>query len=652
MLDPACGSGTFLVILIKYIRERAARQKQNPTETLEFILHNIIGIDLNPLAVIAARTNYLLALGDLLKARKGDIDIPVYQADSVLTPSQGSDLFDGKIYPLKTSVGIFRVPAIFADRERMDALADILDDAVESGISSDVFIERTAKTCRLTTDELKNAKIDLIKLYEQLRELHDAGLNGVWARIIKNYFAPLFLERCHYVVGNPPWVNWEHLPDEYRRSSMPLWEHYGLFPKRATGMETILGAAKYDFSALMTFVAVDKYLEADGRLGFVITESLLKTAGAGQGFRRFELPDKTQFGPVIVEDMVELQPFEEASNRTAVIVLAKGKKVTYPISYSYWVKKHRGRGSTIGFDTPYETVTTEKITFRQWYAEPVGKDDITSTWITGRPKAMKAAAKLLGESPYQAREGVNSGGANAIFWVEVIANRPGGLVIVSNFLEGAKKKPQQFQGAIEPNLLFPLLRAANVCRWKAEPEIKIIVTHESQMRLKAIPEERMQAEFPKSFAYLKRFEPQLRKRAAFRRYFSEDSPFYSLFNIGEYSFSRWKVIWTRIGKVEAAVVGPVEGKPCIPQETITLVDCSGEDEAHFLAAAINSTPFQFAVSSFSQRGGKSMGSMHVLRYVRIPQFARHESAHQKLVELSKAAHKSTKQGEVEKFEGN
>ncbi len=44
-----------------------------------------------------------------------------------------------------------------------------------------------------------------------------------------------------------------------------------------------------------------------------------------------------------------------------------------------------------------------------------------------------------------------------------------------------------------------------------------------------------------------------------------------------------------------------------------------------------------------------MGSMHVLRYVRIPQFARHESAHQKLVELSKAAHKSTKQGEVEKL---
>ncbi|MEW6230350.1 MAG: N-6 DNA methylase, partial [Bacillota bacterium] len=76
VLDPACGSGTFLVILIRYIRERAARKGDDPRETLKLILQNVVGIDLNPLAVIAARTNYLLALGDLLKSRCGDIDIP------------------------------------------------------------------------------------------------------------------------------------------------------------------------------------------------------------------------------------------------------------------------------------------------------------------------------------------------------------------------------------------------------------------------------------------------------------------------------------------------------------------------------------------------------------------------------------------------
>src|SRR5262249_30909212 len=95
VLDPSCGSGTFLIILIKHIKQRASDRKKDAAQTLQLILENVIGIDLNPLAVIAARTNYLLALGDLLKARTGEIDIPVYQADSVLTPSRGMNLFEG-----------------------------------------------------------------------------------------------------------------------------------------------------------------------------------------------------------------------------------------------------------------------------------------------------------------------------------------------------------------------------------------------------------------------------------------------------------------------------------------------------------------------------------------------------------------------------
>ena len=644
VLDPACGSGTFLVILIKYIRERAARRKQNPADTLKLILHNVVGFDLNPLAVIAARTNYLIALGDLLKARTGDIDIPVYQTDSVLTPSQGTDLFDDGVYPLKTSVGVFRVPAFFAHHERMDALANTLDEAVESGIKPEVFLSRIERAAGLTVDEMKAAKAELAALFKQLRELHDQGLNGVWARIIKNSFAPLFLEPCHYIVGNPPWVNWEHLPDEYRRSSMPLWEHYGLFPKRDKAMETILGAAKYDFSSLMTYVAVDKFLQLRGRLGFVVTESLFKTVGAGQGFRKFRLPDGTEFSPIVVEDMVELQPFEGASNRTCVVVVAKGKKVSYPVPYSRWMKRQTGRGSAIGFDTPYATVTSEKITFKAWHAEPVDARDATSIWITGRAKAIKALGNLLGASEYVAREGVNSGGANAVFWVVCSGERPGGLIMVSNHTEGAKKKVPKVQSAVEPDLLFPLLRAANVSRWSATPEISIVATHRPEMHLKAIPVDEMQTRYPKTFAYLKRFETMLRQRAAFKRYFDEASPFYSLFNIGEYSFAKWKVVWTRIGKVEAAVAAPTHGKPCLPQETVTLVDCKCKDEAHYLAAVINSAPFQYAVMSYSQKGGKSMGSMHVLKYVQVPTFESKNKTHVALAEHSEAAHKAATKG--------
>ncbi len=69
-LDPACGSGTFLVLAMKRARQYALDNFKNETETLEGILKNIAGFDLNPLAVLAARTNYLIALGKLIKYKR------------------------------------------------------------------------------------------------------------------------------------------------------------------------------------------------------------------------------------------------------------------------------------------------------------------------------------------------------------------------------------------------------------------------------------------------------------------------------------------------------------------------------------------------------------------------------------------------------
>lgn len=345
ILDPACGSGTFLVLVINHIKGEALRRRMGPAETLDAIRKNVIGFDLNPLAVIAARTNYILGLGDLLKESKRlgpeGIDIPIYQCDSVLTPTRGEGLFDNGLYKLKTSVGVFDVPETFASKERMEALTNIVDESVESRIGEEAFLERLARTVDIYQSEFEAARGPLAELYRRLAELHGQGLNGVWARIIKNGFAPLFLEPVHYIVGNPPWVNWENLPDDYRQRSIPTWQKYGLFPH--AGMDTILGKGKKDISMLMTYVSMDKYLLPRGKLGFVLSQSLFKTSGAGQGFRRFALPDGTTFGPLVVEDMVELKPFEGATNRTSVAVFGKGYPVRYPVPFLLGQEKGRAR---------------------------------------------------------------------------------------------------------------------------------------------------------------------------------------------------------------------------------------------------------------------------------------------------------------------
>ena len=119
-------------------------------------------------------------------------------------------------------------------------------------------------------------------------------------------------------------MNWESLPGDYRQITAPLWLKHNLFSH--TGYDAILGGAKDDISVLLTYVALNDYLKKDGRLGFVITQSVFKAAGGGQGFRRFQLVDSTPIKVVAVDDMVEIKPFEGASNRTAVFIVERGRQ--------------------------------------------------------------------------------------------------------------------------------------------------------------------------------------------------------------------------------------------------------------------------------------------------------------------------------------
>lgn len=72
VLDPACGSGTFLVLTIKRIKEYADEHFLDRRELLNKIINNVRGIDLNPLAVLASKANYIIALSDLLRYRHID----------------------------------------------------------------------------------------------------------------------------------------------------------------------------------------------------------------------------------------------------------------------------------------------------------------------------------------------------------------------------------------------------------------------------------------------------------------------------------------------------------------------------------------------------------------------------------------------------
>ena len=549
LLDPACGSGTFLVMALNRVKTWYDEHRHEcgfgEDELMHKILNNIIGFDLNPLAVMAARTNYLMAIRDLLR-HAANVELPVYLCDSIMTPSEHGDFFIGswgKARQLKTSAGDFNIPTeVTGNRNHIGLYADTLEFCILNGYSPEEFLER----CEAEDIPATEAKLHK-QLYRYLQQLDADNKNGIWARIIKNAFAPLFIGKVDYVAGNPPWVNWEHLPNDYRDTMKPRWQEYNLFT--LSGSDGRLGGGKKDLSMLFTYSSVDNYLEQGGRLGFVITQSVFKTQGGGDGFRqlRYVQAESCQswyMKPLMVHDLSAMQVFEGATNRTAVFVCEKTiRPFKYPVEYTTWTG-----ASSIDQDESLVSVRAD-TTQRKMGAVPVVASKDSSPWLTAPKQALSGIQKVIGVSDYKAYEGVNTGGLNGCFWIRVIKKRPNGELLIENLHDIGKIKVNHVQAVIESDLVYPLLRGRDVRRWYAEPSVHIMLAQDPQTR-KGIPEAEMRLRWPKTYAYLKQFEgdpeePEhgtLRGRAtkAVRDPIERGAPFYSMFGVGPYSLASFR----------------------------------------------------------------------------------------------------------------
>ena len=118
VLDPACGSGTFLALHLARLRAYAGGHRLTD-ELARYVLDNVVGYDLNPLAVLAAKTNYLLAVADLLPRAGGPVEIPIHLADSLIGEAPAAGKFDYVVgNPPWTNVG--NLP-----RQYREALGDL-----------------------------------------------------------------------------------------------------------------------------------------------------------------------------------------------------------------------------------------------------------------------------------------------------------------------------------------------------------------------------------------------------------------------------------------------------------------------------------------------------------------------------------------------
>ena len=623
-LDPACGSGSFLVSLIRRMREEGINRKVDMRTVAEAAVRNITGFDINPLAVITARTNFLFALGDLRRYLP-EFQVPVFLCDSLLKPAQEGGT-EPDYWRVSLSVGTFDVPADLTAPESWETLAELLDDAVRRGLDAAWVIEHYSNQHSLS----ERGAAFIASTFVRLMDLHREGRDRIWARIIKNSLAPVAIGPRDFVVGNPPWIRWQYLSREYRSRTVHLWKKYGLFS--LTGHAARLGGGEKDLSALFVYACSDAYLRDGGTLAFVITQTAFRAKGASEGFRRFQVGDGAYLKVTRVDDLVEVRPFEDAGNLTAALYIKKGAPTDYPVPYHVW--RHKGREHVRTTDSPRAAV--DKLERTEMVATPI--DDHVGPWRVARP----GSVFLKGTSTYQAKIGARVD-PYGVYLVRLARGLDNGLVLIENLPELGKTMLPKVKAAIEPDLLFPAVLGRDIHAWFSQDRLISILMVQDLAKQRGLDEDWMKRELGKTYDYLEQFKPILLAAGSTPvRELRTEGPFYSMYAVGPAAAAPYKVAWRRMGnRLESCVLtdrfdSVLGRKLVIPIDTVSFIPVESRREADYLCALLNSTPIRELVASFSP-GGRGFGAPSILEHLPI---SRYEADPQQdhLAEVSEQAH--------------
>lgn len=641
VLDPTCGSGSFLVEILRRKREAAVKLDMPPESIVSMLSTTVWGFDLNPLAVQIARTNFLMAIADLLKEIPGQqIEIPILMADAVYSPARpphsDENVVEYKIGSQLANLTVLLPAELVSDRIKLDHVFKVMAEFVEKNAEYADCVKLLIKRKIITLGLAKQWDKPLKFTYEQVLNLHRQQWNGIWFRIVRNFFWSATAGKFDLIVGNPPWVRWSKLPNTYRERAKPTCEQYTIFSDTPHH-----GGNELDISGMITYTTADKWLKSGGFLVFVLTQTHFQTPSS-QGFRFFRIDADHWLVPLSVDDMKALKPFPDAVNKTTISVFQKSVFLPqYPVPYRIWnAAKGTARAIPSGLSSQ---AVFDRVHIDDYEATPVGA--IGSPWAILRPGRFAAVDKIRGRSEWvQGRKGITTD-LNGIYFVNITEmNKTTGLVKISTRPEAGKTdigKTRAFW--IEPSLLYPLLKGASdfePCYLNPEHQLFVIVPNDGITRgLYHAAEERIDVNYPYLKQYFKNYERQLRARSTWSKRMI-NAPYYAVYNIGTYTFSKFKVVWAEQSENFCAAVAidadvPVLGKrPYIPDHKIFFIDFDKPDPAYFLCGILNSS----LAKEFVESHNISIQVGDIFKHMNLPAFNPHDKAHKKLVELTLDAH--------------
>ena len=282
-IDPCCGSGVFVMALIRNIigdKDIISLSDQEKQKLLNSILQRVKGVDINPLSVLTAKVCFYLSIKPLVN--NDDIEIPIYLGDSANIPNKinvGSTLcYEYTVNTKQENIKVF-LPSNFVENENFFYLMSQIQAIIKTEDSELVynkFIQNfdSNDLNKEIEDNIKNLSLQLVRL-------HKNNWDGIWIRIVANFMLVARIKNIDIIVGNPPWIKWEFLPQAYAEKIKSLCVDRHLFSG-----QTYMGAISLNICALIANVTASTWLSENGILAFLMPQTLM-TQDSYAGFRNF-----------------------------------------------------------------------------------------------------------------------------------------------------------------------------------------------------------------------------------------------------------------------------------------------------------------------------------------------------------------------------
>lgn len=299
-------------------------------KAFDVILNNIVGVDINPLAVIIARANYLMVLGDLLKAGKTVI-IPIYVSDSIKIPKvetvwEYHANENVEVYDVEANDIHIQIPARVAKhRSTLGIMLNGFKEAVEAYRARKNRDEAYEVFKRASETLLSQSELGVLKItLDNILSLIDKKQDAIWIFLINNMYAPVALMESKFdiLVSNPPWIAMRYIENK---------SYQDFFKNQVLGYELL----KSDQVELFTHMEVATlcycrsahlYLKDEGIIAFVLPRSVLTGALHHTEFKTLKNPPMKLLQIFDLEDVFPL--FNVPS---CVLIALKGDKTSYPV---------------------------------------------------------------------------------------------------------------------------------------------------------------------------------------------------------------------------------------------------------------------------------------------------------------------------------